>query len=125
LAAGCGGGSDASISGTVTLDGQPLAKGDITFSAEGGQGGTGGGSIVAGKYEVKQLPPGKYLVHIAGVPENKFIEPNSPEARKTYTDAEIRAMSDPIPAGTTGTDQKVELKAGAQTQDFALKSPGK
>jgi hypothetical protein len=122
--AGCGPGEQTTVSGTVTLNGQPLAKGIISFSGESSGAGTGGGSIVNGKYTVKDLPPGKYHVHIAGEPENKFIEPNSPEAQRTLTDEEIRAMSDPLPAGTTGTEQQVEVKAGAQTHDFALEAPG-
>jgi hypothetical protein len=122
--AGCGATNVSEIDGTVTLNGQPLAKGLITFSGEGSGTGTGGGSIRDGKYRVKDLPPGKYHVQIAGEPENKFIEPNSPEAQRTLTDEEIRAMSDPLPAGTTGTEQHVEVKPGPQTHDFALEAPG-
>jgi hypothetical protein len=32
-------------------------------------------------------------------------------------------MSDPLPAGTKGTEQQVEVKSGAQTHDFALEAP--
>ena len=124
IACGCGSSNMSNVSGTVTLNGQPLAKGIINFSGESSGAGTGGSSIEAGQYSVKDLPPGKYTVHIAGEPENKFIEPNSPEAQRTLTDEEIRAMSDPLPAGTTGTEQTVEVKAGAQTHDFKLESPG-
>ncbi|MCI0359744.1 MAG: carboxypeptidase-like regulatory domain-containing protein [Planctomycetaceae bacterium] len=123
MACGCSGDAAGSVSGSVTLDGQPLAKGLITFSGEGKAAGTGGSSIAAGKYTVKGLPPGKYHVQIAGEPENKFIEPNSPEAQRTLTDEEIRAMSDPLPAGTMGTTQTLQVNAGEQTHDFALKSP--
>ena len=124
LAAGCGGARSGSVNGTVTLDGQPLAKGIISFSGNSSGAGTGGGSIVAGKYEIRDLPPGEYHVHIAGEPENKFIEPNSPEAQRTLSDEEIRAMSDPLPAGTTGTEHTATVKAGDQTLDFSLHSPG-
>jgi hypothetical protein len=122
-AGGCGSSNLSQVSGTVTLNGQPLAKGLITFSGESSGAGTGGGSIVAGKYSVKDLPPGKYHVHIAGEPENTFIEPNSPEAQRKLTEEEIRAMSDPLPAGTTGTKQQVEVQAGPQTHDFKLEAP--
>ena len=121
-ATGCGSNGGA-VSGAVTLNGQPLTKGVISFSGESGSAGTGGGSIVAGKYEVKNLRPGKYHVHIAGEPENKFIAPDAPEAQRTLTEAEIRALSDPLPVGTTGTDATVEVKGGAQTLDFALQAP--
>ncbi len=119
---GCTSDTTATVSGNVTLNGKPLAKGLISFSAIDDAGGTGGGDVVNGKYEAKGLPPGKYQVHIAGVPEGDVIMPGDPRTKRTMTDAEIRAMSDPIPADATGNDQTIELKAGAQQHDFKLES---
>jgi hypothetical protein len=123
ICAGCGPNSGGSVSGNVTLNGQPLAKGQISFLGEGAGTGTGGASIVAGKYNVKDLPPGKYHVQIAGEPENKFIEPNSPDAQRTLSDEEVAAMMDPLPKGTTGREHSLEVTAGEQTKDFALEAP--
>jgi hypothetical protein len=59
-----------SVSGTVTLDGQPLARGMITFhDAEGLAGGkpVAGAPVVGGRYAVAVPPglrPGRYIVRI-------------------------------------------------------------
>jgi hypothetical protein len=76
---GCSGSSDnlprEPISGTVTLDGQPLAGGTIEFTpsagaAGPGEGASGGSPISGGKFSIerdKGLVPGKYrvVVHAA------------------------------------------------------------
>ena len=61
LLVGCGDGADrlptAAVSGTVTLDGQPLKKGDVTFVPQDGSGrpATGtiqsDGSFILGTYD--------------------------------------------------------------------------
>lgn len=55
------------ISGTVKVDGQPLAKGDISIQPLEGQATSGGGEIFNGKYSVPRelgLVPGKYRIEI-------------------------------------------------------------
>src|SRR5688572_19042899 len=51
---GCGG-SQATVTGSVTVGDQPLAKGEIIFSPKSG-GTPVGAPIVAGKYTAKMLP---------------------------------------------------------------------
>jgi len=76
LLAGCGGGGDGlpreRVSGTVTLDGKPLASGSIEF-VPGGAGDAGtpalsaGATIEDGAYDIPResgLTPGKYTVSI-------------------------------------------------------------
>jgi hypothetical protein len=123
--AGCNSNSSATVGGQVTLNGRPLAKGIINFSAADAVGGTGGGEIASGSYEVKNLKPGKYQVHIAGVPEGKIIMPGDPQAQRTMTTAEIQALTDPLPPDVTGRDQTIEVAAGRQTHDFKLESKSK
>jgi hypothetical protein len=59
------------VSGTVTLDGQPLKSGMIQFQpTSAGEATAGGAAIVDGKYSVPKaqgLVPGKYQVMITGV----------------------------------------------------------
>jgi hypothetical protein len=59
--AGCGG-SAHDVSGTVTLDGEPIPEGYIAFTPEGGGRGAGG-AIKDGKYSV-HVPAGKSRVEI-------------------------------------------------------------
>jgi hypothetical protein len=71
LLAGCGGGDELprrAVSGTVTLDGQPLAEGTIRFDPADGQA-TGGGDVIrGGSYSLPRangLVPGQYRVSIS------------------------------------------------------------
>jgi hypothetical protein len=59
------------ISGTVTLNGAPLAQGSISFQPVDGAATASGDVIVDGKFSIEPelgLPAGKFLVQINGVP---------------------------------------------------------
>src|SRR6516165_2617663 len=80
--AGCGAAGDGlprqPIWGTVTLDGQPLAKGFITFTPAAGQATQSGGVITGGKFSVprEQGPvPGKYSVSISSARAEAKVPP--------------------------------------------------
>ena len=65
LASGCGksGPPTSRVEGSVTLDGKPLEKGTISFVClENDRGGSAAGKIVAGKYDVADVPRGKVRV---------------------------------------------------------------
>lgn len=66
LLAGCGHGDRCPVSGTVTLDGQPLAEGSINFRPAGGtKGNSAGAAVIGGKYAIESdrgLKPGEYNV---------------------------------------------------------------
>jgi hypothetical protein len=74
--AGCFGSEDdlprESVTGTVTLDGQPIALGTISFTPDGGGAGGppavgGGGTIKYGRFSIDReggLIPGTYKVSI-------------------------------------------------------------
>lgn len=73
ITAGCGASDPLgrqAVSGTVTLDGQPLADGVISFQPTG-EGTTSSGAVIsAGKYAIARdrgLPQGKYRVVINAV----------------------------------------------------------
>jgi len=110
------------VSGEVTFNGKPLEKGEITFSPTGNKGGTAGGEVALGKYMVEGIVPGQYQVSVMAVPELKIVGPNDPEAKRTLSDAEIRAMIDPLPPDTKGKEQTHEVKGGKQKLDFKLES---
>src|SRR5215831_7903746 len=61
--AGCGGSTTAEVSGTITVDNKPLAKGYINFSPVDGKTQTAGGEITDGKYSV-QVPVAVMKVEI-------------------------------------------------------------
>lgn len=53
------------VEGTVTIDGNALGQGAITFEPVDGKGRTAGGTIENGKYTA-QVPPGEKRVRITG-----------------------------------------------------------
>ncbi len=70
VASGCGPGNPLgrkAVSGTVTLNGAPLAAGSIMFEPQAPQA-LGGSPVTDGKFAIATqggLPPGTYLVRIA------------------------------------------------------------
>lgn len=124
--AGCGGASDnlprQAVSGTVFVEGKPLASGLITFQPDGPEVSTqGGGAVVDGKFSIpleQGLVPGKYKVAVTAagdIPakkEDKDINPGMP----------------PIPAKevipkeyNSGSLLKAEVTAGGKNMfDFNL-----
>jgi hypothetical protein len=127
---GCGSGSDTSapdnvyarfpVSGTVTLNGTPLAEGTIQFEpAAETTGPTVTGEIRQGKFTIErpQGPvAGKHKVQISGIPPVKVKENEEPGGTP-------RSVSDPVPAKyNTETTLETDIPVGgSSTLDFPLK----
>jgi hypothetical protein len=95
---GCGSGGRVKVTGTVTVDGEPLESGSISFRpVDIGAAPSSGGGVAEGRFDLpadKGLVPGKYRVTIAafkktgrmfllGTPESvpiKFNETDKLEA---------------------------------------------
>ena len=94
---------DASVSGAVTFNGQPVTNGTVNFSPEDGNGASAEAAIADGKYAVAKIFSGKKKVTVqgfkgqAGSTGEPLFGSNAPGATKT-----------------------VEVKAGAQTIDLAV-----
>jgi len=136
LAWGCGKPVDPSlvpVSGTVTVDGQPLANATVTFIPKDGTPGFGGTgkTDVTGKYtlagsrdNVPGIPPGEYRVAISKrlmpdgseVPANDNTPPMMSPARESLP----VGYSNPATTQLTAT-----VKAGGGPIDFALKDKKK
>jgi hypothetical protein len=125
-ATGCFGPNAASVSGTVTLDGQALATANVSFYPDGGSGGAPayGQSDANGRYSLSTgsdtgLAPGKYVAVVVATKE--------PPQPYDATGSEIP----PIPitpakyANVETSDLRVEVKAGKNDIPLALQSPGK
>ena len=127
---GCGS-STATVSGEVTYDGKPVGDGYITFTPTDGKGKDAGGPISAGAYKVAGLPPGPKLVRVNAVKKVNFASSSeemmqrAAEARKTGNHDGLVDPADTIPENAEGNNAKVEVKAGEQTHNFALKAPAK
>ncbi len=104
------------LSGSVTLNGEPVAKGKIKFTpmVQGSGMTMAGGMIVDGSYSVetaKGLAPGEYAVNI-GIPD-----PNS----ETKVGVNPKNLAPPDYA--KGTEHTIKVEAGGSNVfDFELKT---
>ena len=107
---GCGS-SDGrvAVAGSVTLDGQPLDNGVITFIPQEKKVGSAGAAIESGKYQVpakRGLLPGKYLVAIdASDPAQTAARPDHP------------TMAIPVSRIPLRYNGETELKAEVRADD--------
>jgi hypothetical protein len=122
---GCSGPNAASVSGNVTLDGQPLTTGMVSFYPEGGNGTPANGQIdSSGNYSLSTgtdigLAPGKYIAIV--------VATKDPPQPYDKTGAEIPPVPiTPAKYGSTNTsDLRVEVKAGKNTVPLSLESARK
>lgn len=120
LLAGCGGEnplSRQSISGTVTLNREPIASGTIRFEPVDEKGVAAGATITQGKYAIaaeRGLPAGEYVVRISAAGEG--VDPGEAPGDSSKLAEEL------VPAEyNTNSQLKVTIKAGvSEPQDFAL-----
>lgn len=114
---GCGD-SQANVTGTITMDGQPVPSGSITFvKAEGGQVREGA-VIKDGGFQAK-LPPGKYKIELSG---QKVV---GKRTQKGFDGKdEVIELTEPLfpERYNTKTELSEDIKSGANTVKLDLKS---
>jgi hypothetical protein len=119
---GCGG-SEPLISGTVNLNGKPVAEGDIRFvPVEGTKGADAGGVIQDGKYKVRLngVAGGKYRVSIRGYKQSGRLEPDPLGGPPVKGTVQI------VPREYHGEESTLvrEITRGANRLDFDLVTSG-
>ena len=123
---GCSGGEKietGSVSGTVTLDGQPLASGVIQFHPDkDAQGNT-----LRGKVAQATITDGKYKIDadpgvVIGI--NKvMISATKVVGKEKQDGVEIDKLEQYLPAKyNSSTTLSLDVKAGANPKDFQLDS---
>jgi hypothetical protein len=135
FAVGCGGGRDSSlpdlvpVSGTVTLDGKPLAGAIVTFLPVGATKGRScyGVTGADGRYELmeneksKGAPVGEFSVLV-----NKWVMPDGSDFPKDSTqsamDAGARELLPPQYSLDGSSTLKATVPAGGGTVDFQVTS---
>ncbi len=143
--AGCGGSNLTPVTGTVTLDGKPVANAVVTFVPDGAGVTCAGSTDSNGKYTLgcqhgAGAPAGAYSVKIknrevakeAGRNPMEGLSPGSPEYIEAYkkqmaagpNQAAYKAKnSGAIPAKyDSGAELKATIGKSAQVVDFALES---
>ena len=118
--AGCGSGGPPRLRvvGAVTLDGQPLADGAISF-LPAGKGVAAGATIAGGRYVVegaKGPTPGEYRVEI------RASAPSGKQVKDSFGQASISEMESIIPARYNDkTTLRAEITAAGSNQfDYSL-----
>jgi hypothetical protein len=114
-ATGCS--SQSTVTGEVTVDGNPLKEGTIRFEPMDGKSQTASVSIVDGRFSVS-LSPGEKRVQISApkvVGKKKMYEtPESP-----LVDEVVELLPDRYNARS---ELKMTVQSGSQQQRFELKS---
>jgi len=114
---GCGS-SATTVSGTVTVNNQPLQSGYVTFFAVESTKAARGAPVNDGKFSLKEIPPGKWKALISKAPEV--------QAGKSANGVPTLKLAYSAPAispKTKGNQRIVEIRAGEQTLDFTLQQP--
>jgi len=128
LVVGCGaeeGPERAAVSGTVNIDGEPLAEGAISFlPAEGTEGPTAGGTIEGGKFDIPKsngVVVGKNRVEITA---NRKTGRQVPDAGKpgSMRDEVVSAIAPEFNRKSTLVET---IKSGENTLKFDVKGTKK
>jgi hypothetical protein len=121
LVLGCGDRTRAPISGTVTLDGQPLEKGSILFVPMDGATGTAtGGEIENGHYQLS----GKACAAV-GWNRVEIRSPKNTGKQIQYapgTTPSMEVIQLVAPRFNAKSSLKTEIKPEANTADFEVAS---
>ena len=125
LLVGCGD-SVATVTGSVTYNGEPVKKGYISFQPSNGRGKSFAAPIAEGAYYAEQAIPGRMTAIIAGTREVNFYASSAEsyqkadEARKAGRLADVAEAADYIVPDAEGNSKEVEILPGDQTLDFSI-----
>src|SRR5262245_28750207 len=114
--AGCSGPNISTVTGEVTLDGQPLKEGIIRFVPVNGDTPTADAPIVNGRFKAP-VPPGQKRVEISapkpGKKRKAYDTPDSPE---------VEDVGELIPERYNAKSElPLTVQQGAQEKRFELK----
>lgn len=125
ISVGCGGPEYTgdkryAISGTVTVDGEPMQWGTISFIPKDGNNRVSGGPIIDGKFEVTEgrgANSGEYRVEI------RWQKPTGKQVRDIDTDEMIDELAEGLPARYhKDSELTASVSEENQTFTFDLKS---
>ncbi len=124
MIAGCG--SKSSVSGRVTLDGQPIESGFVTFFPVEDKGQSVGTDIVHGEYSIDVLTPGKKRVLVNITTQTSPASTNATKTREEVNTERISKSKRKLTgkktpgSGLVGNDKIIEVGSGSQRIDIPL-----
>jgi len=124
-AGGCGG-NKAKVTGRVTLGGQPVESGFITFFPEDKGGTSAMAEIVGGEYTIEDLAPGKKRLYVNITersepgPGDTATRNESNRERLTESKKRQTKSKQPAPPKIDGNNKIVTIVSGSQKIDIPL-----
>ena len=113
--AGCGDGR-ATVSGSVTFNGEPVSRGSIVLVPVDGKGRSAGGDVEHGRFTIRDVDPGEKIVQLSA----QYV------SGKTTLDGglELDVVSDLLPRswGAESTE-RLTVTAPRTTKDYAIRGP--
>jgi hypothetical protein len=128
LLSGCSAPTHGTVTGNVSIDGEPVGDGMITFLPADGKGPVAGGPIRGGKFTVTQIAPGPKIVKVEAVKAVPFarsseeMERRAAENRDRGDGSGIIDRADAIPENAQGNNAAFDVRAGTQAFDVELRS---
>lgn len=119
----------ATVQGTVSYEGTPIAKGMITFTPADGKGSVVGCNIENGKYLATGVTPGKNVLTVAAVKQVTFSRSSEEMSKMAASNAGnggIQGLIDPadiVPANAKGNAAEHSVNTGSNTIDLQLTKP--
>ncbi len=114
-ATGCGP-VTSTVSGTVTFNGEAVAKGAISFFPSDGKGQPAGGLIADGRYSVTGMAPGEKIVQLSA--------PVVSDTRKDDYGNDTQVATELMPASWgRASQEKIAVTAGSMTKNFEITGP--
>jgi hypothetical protein len=114
-ALGCGP-TMSTVSGTVTFNGEPVAKGAISLFPSDGKGVPVGGLITDGRYTITGVAPGEKIVQLSA--------PIVAGTRKDDYGNVSQVAEELLPAAWGRASQKkITVTAGSMTENFEITGP--
>ena len=107
---GCGKSGPMTVSGTVTLNGNPVDMGTVEFMPADGKGEIAVGTIEAGKYTAEVVPGAKKVL----------IEAQKKLGERHYRPGDTSTPMIPITQSLGRKELPYEIKPGETTVDFQL-----
>ncbi len=122
LITGCGH-SNGIVDGLVTMDGQPVAQGEITFLPADGVGREWSAPIMAGEFHLHEIPPGDKIVRVTAMEPVPVITSTAELAQQAAAKTKSAPPREIVPANAIGNGQTVTIKAGPQPLQIKLSTP--
>ena len=114
-AAGCGP-ATSNVSGTVTFNGEAVAKGAISLFPPDGKGAPAGGLITDGRYSIRGVAPGEKIVQLSA--------PIVAGTRKDDYGNDTQVAEELLPASWgRASQERITVTAGSMTKNFEITGP--